>query len=225
MNKNESRLRALLLKGPIGQIEAMLEEYDMQAHTRIALICHPHPLFGGTMHNKVVHQIAATLHQLEFATLRFNFRGVGQSQGVHDHGQGETDDAAYLLDYLKNRHPHATRVVLAGFSFGCFVATQLMHQIHTGLRTEIKSNNIDVWELLLVSPAVNKMDFSALSQLNVNKICIQGESDDICESQYLKAQYPNFKDPKSLTLIQGANHFYQQLLPQLGAAISHGICS
>ena len=111
------RIESLMLAGPAGALEAMLEEPEETPARALALVCHPHPLFGGTMHNKVVYRLARGLRRSGAAVLRFNFRGVGASQGEHDHGVGEADDARIALDWLRARFP-GVPYVLAGFSFG-----------------------------------------------------------------------------------------------------------
>ena len=98
------RIETLLLDGPAGRLEALLETPE-DAPRAVALLCHPHPLFGGTMHNKVVHRVARALRASGYAVLRFNFRGVGKSEGRHDLGVGEIDDARAGLDWLRNRFP------------------------------------------------------------------------------------------------------------------------
>ena len=107
MSEDISRLVPVELDGPAGRIEGLLQEREGVAPEEIALVCHPHPLYGGTLHNKVTHRVAATLHARGATVLRFNFRGVGKSEGVHDRGRGELQDALALLDWLKRRHPGA----------------------------------------------------------------------------------------------------------------------
>jgi pimeloyl-ACP methyl ester carboxylesterase len=119
-----SRLLALSLAGPAGLLEALLQECDSGSPAFAALVCHPHPLHGGSMDNKVVHRVAATLHELDGTTLRFNFRGVGNSAGHFDHGAGELEDARAALAWLRARLP-GTALLVAGFSFGAWVAARL----------------------------------------------------------------------------------------------------
>src|SRR5262249_6504682 len=110
-----SRLLPLETTGPAGRIEALLQDRENVAPDTVALVCHPHPLYGGTLHNKVTHRVAATLFARGAAVLRFNFRGVGRSEGVHDRGRGELMDGLAMLDWLPRRHPGA-RPWVAGFS-------------------------------------------------------------------------------------------------------------
>src|SRR3989442_386300 len=114
----------LSLSGPAGNLEALLQERTPGEHGVIAVVCHPHPQYGGTMHNKVVHRVAVTLLNLGAAVLRFNFRGVGKSAGVYGDGDGELEDARAALGFMRGRYSGA-REWVAGFSFGAWVAARL----------------------------------------------------------------------------------------------------
>lgn len=118
------RIETLMIAGPAGRIESLLEEPEHSSPQFAALVCHPHPLHGGTMHNKVVYRMARGLRHAGAAVLRFNFRGVNLSQGEHAHGTGEIEDARAALGFLRERYP-ALPYVLGGFSFGSRVALQL----------------------------------------------------------------------------------------------------
>ncbi len=116
--------RSIFLEGPAGRLEATLWTASASEPDFVALVCHPHPLYGGTMHNKVVYQAAKALHQRGAAVLRFNFRGAGQSEGAHDRGIGEQADVRTALDYLSAEFP-GKPIVLAGFSFGSWVGLRV----------------------------------------------------------------------------------------------------
>ncbi len=120
--------RTLLLPGPAGRLEALLwsppDRDDGSQPPLAAVVCHPHPLFGGTMHNKVVYQAAKTLHGFHLPVLRFNFRGVGLSEGTHDKGHGERDDVSAALNFLATEYPQVP-LLLAGFSFGSWVGLRV----------------------------------------------------------------------------------------------------
>src|SRR5580692_8080689 len=118
------RIESLLLEGPAGKLEALLEEPDAGAPREACLLCHPHPLFGGTMHNKVVYRIARGMRRAGAVVLRFNFRGVGSSEGIHDGGAGEVEDARAALGFLRERYPDLP-YSMAGFSFGSRVIMRL----------------------------------------------------------------------------------------------------
>src|SRR5437016_10349619 len=142
--------RSFFLKGPAGRLEAIL--WTPSAATRpplAAVVCHPHPLFGGTMHNKVVYQVAKSLDVLGIPVLRFNFRGAGLSEGKHDRGRGEQDDVRTALEFLADEFPE-TPLLVAGFSFGCWV----------GLRAGCEDARVE--KLIGIGAPVNNSDFSYL---------------------------------------------------------------
>src|SRR5262245_45790678 len=121
------RIETHLIDGPVGALEALVEEPEDREPREACLVCHPHPLYGGTMHNKVVYRIARALRTSGSVVLRFNFRGVGKSQGVHDRGPGELEDARVALEWLRARYPGLPYAV-AGFSFGARIAARLACQ-------------------------------------------------------------------------------------------------
>src|SRR5579862_4201640 len=124
----------LILEGPAGNLELLTSYPEVPRNPPIiAVICHPHPLFGGNLHNKVIYILARSFHALGLSSVRFNFRGVGKSQGHYDHGIGETDDLLAVLQWLKNTCANPT-IWLAGFSFGAYVAARAVKQAQTGPR-------------------------------------------------------------------------------------------
>jgi alpha/beta superfamily hydrolase len=204
------RLLPLSLEGSAGPIEALLQEHDEHDHAFTALVCHPHPLFGGTMHNKVVHRVASTLHGLGAAVLRFNFRGVGHSAGAFDRGEGELDDAAVALRFLRERYPDARRWV-AGFSFGSWVASRLA------------AREPDVERLLLIAPPVHTQTFEEMRTSPVPKLVVQGMGDEICRPENLLTVFPQWAEPKRLMKVPEAGHFFDRQLADLGQAIVDGV--
>jgi uncharacterized protein len=201
-----SRLVPLSIAGPAGRLEALLQEHEARDHSIAALVCHPHPLYGGTMHNKVVHRAAAVLHALGAAALRFNFRGAGQSAGRHDQGEGELSDARAALDFLTQRYPHARRW-LAGFSFGAWIASRLA------------AAEAGIERLILIAPPVLSSSFLDLESLTVPKLVLQGTDDDICPPAALREQFGRWADPKKLVEIPGATHFFDRQLGTLAEAM------
>ena len=204
------RLLPLVLDGPAGPLEALLQEHEAHDHALAAVVCHPHPLFGGTLHNKVVHRVASTLHGLGAAVLRFNFRGVGRSAGTFDRGEGELDDARAALDFLRARHPEARRWV-AGFSFGSWVASRLA------------AGAPDVERLILVAPPVHTQTFEEMAGYAVPKLIVQGMADDICKPENLLRVLPGWAEPKRLMKVDEATHFFDRHLADLARAILEGI--
>jgi len=205
-----SRLVALELAGPAGPLEALLQECADGPPRFAALVCHPHPLHGGTLHNKVVHRVASTLHDLGGTTLRFNFRGVGRSAGAFDHGRGELEDARAALAWLRERLPGAPPVV-AGFSFGAWVAARLA------------AGEPAVRRLVLLAPPVADADFDVLRGAPVPKLVIQGTGDEICPLEALEPRFATWAEPRRLVKIEGANHFFDRRLGELAQALREGL--
>jgi hypothetical protein len=205
-----SRLVALELPGPAGPLEALFQECDGGPPRSAALICHPHPLHGGTLHNKVVHRVAAVLHARGATTLRFNFRGVGASAGGFDHGAGELEDARAALRWLVARVP-GVPVAAAGFSFGAWVAARLA------------ATEPAVGTLVLVGPPVAAYDFSLLRSLATPKLVVQGERDEVCPPADLEAVLPTWSPPCALRMVEGAGHFFDRQLAGLAAALEGGL--
>jgi alpha/beta superfamily hydrolase len=207
-----SRLIHVTLEGPAGALEAVLQERDPHDHAWIAVVCHPHPLYGGTLHNKVVHRVAAVLHEMGAAVLRFNFRGVGKSAGTHDQGAGELEDARAALNWMRARHPGA-QTTLAGFSFGAWVAARLA------------ASDPGISPLILVAPPAATQDFSALATCSVPKLVIHGTRDELAPLAALEAAYPSWAEPKTLIRIEGATHFFDRQLSALGDALRAGLAA
>ncbi len=201
-----TRLVALTIPGPAGALEALLNEREGHAPSVAALVCHPHPRFGGTMNNKVVHHVATTLHELGAAVLRFNFRGVGKSEGAYDEGEGELEDARACLGWLRARHP-AAKPWVAGFSFGAWVAARLA------------ASEPAVERLIMVAPGVGQSDYSAMRESAVPKLVVQGTADTTCRPEILEAEFPSWRGPKELVLVEGATHFFDRKLAELGRAV------
>jgi alpha/beta superfamily hydrolase len=202
-----TRLKHPTFSGPAGPLEAVLHEVPDRPHELAAVVCHPHPMFGGTLHNKVVHRVATTLHELGAEVLRFNFRGVGRSAGRFDQGAGELEDARAALAWMRTRYPRA-RPWLAGFSFGAWVAARLA------------ASEPRVERLILVAPGVSKSDFDVLRYCAVPKLVIQGLADTTCPPADLAPEYQRWAEPKQLVEVPDATHFFDRRLDALSAAIS-----
>ena len=205
-----TRLQSLELAGPAGRLEALLQEREDHAHAIAAVVCHPHPLYGGTLHNKVVHRVAGALHALGAAVLRFNFRGVGGSEGSHDRGAGELEDARCALEFMRTRYPGARRW-LAGFSFGSWVAARLAAAAE------------DVERLVLIAPPLATQDFSVMRTWAKPKHVFHGTGDDVAPIAALEAAFPSWAEPKSLARIEGASHFFDKRLGDLAKALEEGL--
>jgi alpha/beta superfamily hydrolase len=200
--------RALFLIGPAGRLEAILWKPALEAPPPLAaLVCHPHPLFGGTMHNKVVYQAAKSLDALGLAVLRFNFRGAGMSEGKHDRGEGELGDVRAALDFLAGQFP-AVPLLLAGFSFGCWV----------GLR--VACGDERVAEVIGLGAPVNNTDFSFLRSCTKPKLFVHGSDDQFGAIPQVEALVASLPGEKRLVIVPGADHFFSGKLDQLDRAIT-----
>ncbi len=200
------QLHRRLIPGPAGKLETLLEPGTDKEGKLTAVVCHPHPLYGGTMHNKVVFQIARALRELGMPVLRLNFRGVGMSEGTHAQGVGEVEDARAAVDYLATLYPQAD-ICLAGFSFGATVAMRLGAQ------------DDRIQQLLAVGLPVNSQDFSFLERVKKPKYFIQGASDEFGDREKLQELFERLPKPKRLLFIEGAGHFLDGHLKELAAAI------
>jgi alpha/beta superfamily hydrolase len=201
--------RSFFLEGAAGRLEAIL--WRPSDHVRpplVALVCHPHPLFGGTMHNKVVYNTAKSLDALGLPVLRFNFRGAGHSAGEHDRGHGEKDDVRAALDFLAAEFPN-TPVLLAGFSFGAWV----------GLR--VGCEHARVSHLIGLGIPVNSTDFSFLQQCAKPKLFVHGSNDQFGAIDKVKALVGSIHGERHLVVVEGADHFFAGKLDQLDAAITN----
>ncbi len=199
--------RSFFIAGPAGRLEAMLWTTPGANPEMVALVCHPHPLFGGTMHNKVVFQAAKTLHNRGVPVLRFNFRGAGLSEGKHDHGWGERQDVRAGIDYLAEQYP-GRRVLLAGFSFGSWV----------GLR--VGCDDARVADLVGLGLPVDKSDVNYLRDCLKPKLLIQGGNDQFGSRANLEALFAKLPNPKRLVIVESADHFFTGRLGEVSAAIN-----
>jgi alpha/beta superfamily hydrolase len=200
--------RNFFLEGPAGQLEAILWAPSGDARPPLAaVVCHPHPLFGGTMHNKVVYQAAKALDALGLPVLRFNFRGAGLSAGVHDLGAGEQGDVRTALNFLASEFP-GVPLLLAGFSFGAWV----------GLR--VGCEDPPVSHLIGLGIPVNSTDFSFLRGCNKPKLFVHGSNDEFGAIEKVKALIPTLTGDNRLVVVEGVDHFFAGKLDQLNRAIT-----
>jgi alpha/beta superfamily hydrolase len=196
----------LFIPSPHGQLEAILKA-PRGPILGVALVLHPHPLFGGTMHNKVVFRAAAALNEAGLVALRINFRGVGQSTGEHDEGRGEREDVRSGLNYLTENYP-GQEITLCGFSFGARV----------GL--EVGSADERVARLISLGTPVDKYDFSFLEQCRKPILFVQGDVDEFGRVERLRELVARLRAPVELKVINGAGHFFDDQLDELKAAIT-----
>jgi len=200
----------VFFNGPAGRIEGRYTE-SVNPRAPLALVLHPHPLYGGTMNNKVVYNLYKTLVQNEFTVLRINFRGVGRSLGKFDDGVGEMTDAATALDWLQLNNPLAHINLIAGFSFGAWVGMQLIMR-----RPEITN-------FIAVAPPVNKYDFSFLSPCPTPGLIVQGDVDSVVSEEAVHDLAQKLSKQKHAKLeyrmIHGADHFFREKIEKLNEEI------
>jgi alpha/beta superfamily hydrolase len=191
----------LFIEGPAGPLEALLERPAEPVTAAYAVCCHPHPLFGGTMQNKVVHALARAALDCGVPAIRFNFRGVGGSQGAYDNGVGETDDALAVAQWA-GQALGADRLWAMGFSFGSFVAYGLA--LARGAE-----------RLVTVAPPVQRFDFSQLATPQRPWLVVQGDNDELVNHDSVVQWTRSLQPPPRVTLFQGADHFFHGRITEL----------
>jgi len=195
----------LFIDGPAGRLEALLNA-GVEGASRAALVCHPHPLFGGTLHNKVVFHAMKALNSFGYPVLRFNFRGAGLSQGEHDHGQGEIEDVGSALEWL-DREFHLP-MIFAGFSFGAAV----------GLQAACADDRVRavIGLGLPVMPFDDRnYDLGPLQVCTKPKLLVSGARDQFGPRAKLEALFAGMAEPKQLVIIEGADHFFEGRLREM----------
>jgi hypothetical protein len=202
----------LFIPAEHGQLEAILKEPRTGPPKGVALVLHPHPLGGGTMHNKVVFRAAAALNDAGLLTLRINFRGVGQSTGQHDEGRGEREDVRAGLDYLAEHYQNVS-LTLCGFSFGARV----------GLEVGIADPRVQY--LIGVGTPLDKYDFEFLQACRKPLLLVHGEHDEYGDAERVKQLSAELQQHTQvrLVIIPGAHHFFENRLDQLKRAITDWI--
>lgn len=197
--------QSLTLEGPAGALEALTLCPRDRRVAATAVILHPHPLHGGTMHNKVVHWLARSFAELGVASVRFNFRGVGASAGTFAHAEGETEDALAVLRWVRAQRP-ADAVWLAGFSFGAYVALRAADAAQPA-------------GLITVAPAVHLYDFSAISLPRCPWLLVQGEADEVVPVESVRQWLAGLPVTPEAHFLSGIGHFFHQRLPDLQAVV------
>lgn len=201
----------VIFTGPEGRLEGRYQPAS-QPRAPIALILHPHPQGGGTMNNKIVYNLYQSFAQRGFAVLRFNFRGVGRSQGTFDNGIGELSDAAAALDWMQQFNPDAQQCWVAGFSFGAWIGMQLLMR-----RPEIRG-------FISIAPPANLYDFSFLAPCPSSGLIVQGTADEIVTPSAVQKLVDKLKTQKHITIdyetVDGANHFFENEQEQMMDAVN-----
>ena len=191
---NPKPLRHVDLFSSAGRLEGLYRE--LPEPSAVAVVCHPHPLGGGTLHNKVVFRAARGLESANVATLRFNFRGVGTSAGKHESGEGEQSDVTAAIDWLRRQHP-GKRLIVGGFSFGSWVASRVACEI------------AEVHAVFLIGAPFSKYDFSYLRHCEKPMLFLQGTQDEYGDMAKLEKLVPQIRYAQSL-VVTGADHFFSK---------------
>lgn len=200
----------VIIPGPVGRLEGRYRA-GARRNSPQALILHPHPKHGGTMHNKVVYAMFNSFADRGFSTLRFNFRGVGKSQGSYDRGEGELSDAASAMDWLQSVNPDATSCWVAGFSFGAWIGMQLLMR------------RPEVVRFISIAPPANMYDFSFLAPCPSSGLIVLGDKDEIVTVDSVDALVSKIKKQKGLAIdfrvMAGANHFFNERVEELAGIV------
>ncbi len=206
----------IFFTGPEGRIEARYSQSEQRA-APLALLMHPHPLHGGTMNNKVLYEMYHAFVRQGFSVLRFNFRGVGKSQGRFDNGIGELADAAAALNWLQTNNPHSNNVWVAGFSFGAWIAMQLLMR-----RPEVE-------HFVAISPPANKYDFSFLAPCPAPGLILQGDADSVVPEEAVLSLVEKLLKQKNSDIdyrvVAKADHFFRDKLPMMSEHMEDYIAS
>lgn len=193
----------VVIPGPVGDIEGIVDRSADGDVRQVAVVCHPHPQYGGTMTNKVVHMLARAFNDLGAVAVRFNYRGVGSSGGSYDEGNGETDDALAVIDWASNRWPDA-QLWLGGFSFGGSIAIKAAVQR-------------PVHKLVTVAPAIARVAVNDLPQ--VDWLLVQGDNDELVDAAHIQQWVASLASPPQLLLMPGVDHFFHGHLTQMRDAV------
>lgn len=189
------------LPAPAGELEVILEVPTTEAADITMIICHPHPLFGGTMHNKVVTTLAKVASELTIASVRFNFRGVGKSTGQYDDGVGEIDDLQTIIAWVKQTRPD-TRLWLAGFSFGSYISAEVAT---TGIAER----------LISIAPPATRWHFQEIKTMPCPWLVIQGDADEVVEPSAVFAWFAEEHPQAEMIRMENASHFFHGRLIEL----------
>ena len=200
---------SILLPGPAGAIELACGVPEADARNGIAIICHPNPLQGGTMFNKVVTTLDRGLLELGLTTVRFNFRGIGKSEGVHDEGRGEADDLVAIAEWVRREKPDAL-LWLAGFSFGSYVVLRAAPRLAPS-------------QVILIAPPVGRWDFSDIQWPACPVLIVQGEDDDVVDSPAVFAWAEAQDPPPTLVRMPDTGHFFHRRLIDLRGAVRNAV--
>jgi len=196
----------ITIQGPAGQLQAILELPKAHTHQAVAIVCHPHPLHGGTMNNKVVTTVSRFLKSLGMPVVRFNFRGVEQSEGEYGNAIGELEDLYAVMDWVSNEFPNCP-IWLAGFSFGSFITA----------KAATKRN---VAQLITIAPPVVNFDFHSVSKVPCSWVVVQGEEDEVVDPKKVFEWLETREENPTVIQLPGVGHFFHSKLVTLKDVLS-----
>ncbi len=200
----------LFIRGPAGKLECVCDVPDAaEERPATIVICHPHPLHGGTMHNKVVTIMERSMRELGLRTVRFNFRGAGESEGEHDEGYGETDDLFAVTEWVRQSRP-GDDLWLGGFSFGSFIALRA-------------AQNLKLGQVITIAPPVDRFEFSELQHPGCPWLVIQGDEDDIVVLEDVACWIEKLAPQPEFLVMQQAGHFFHRRLMDLRGLLKNGV--
>jgi alpha/beta superfamily hydrolase len=203
-------IRDFALTGPAGRLECLSDVPEPELALPVTgVLCHPHPLHGGTMRNKVVTIMERSFRELGLATVRFNYRGVGESEGEYDDGNGETDDLLAVVDWVRRARPD-TDLWLGGFSFGAYITLRA-------------AQDLPVRQLLSIAPPVERYGFEQLQPPNCPWLVVQGDEDDVVSSDAVVQWAEHLDQPPDLVIMEGAGHFFHRRLMDLRGLIKNHV--
>lgn len=206
VTRRRRALPEIVFNGPDGRLEGRYQ-HGRGGKPPVALVLHPHPLHGGSMNNKVTYTLYQACARMGFSTLRFNFRGVGRSQGAFDEGEGELSDAAAALDWLQQRNRDARACWIAGFSFGAWIAMQLLMR-----RPEVAG-------FVAVAPPAGHYDFSFLAPCPVSGLFVHGSEDDVAPPETARELALELSNQRGVevaySLVEGADHYFDRHLEKI----------
>jgi uncharacterized protein len=204
-----SKETSQIIAGPAGKLEIMLSKPTTEERSAWGIVCHPHPLYGGTMHNKVVTTLVRTFQGMGLSTVRFNFRGVGLSEGKFDHGQGELEDLIAVVNWAQQEHL-LKEIWLAGFSFGAYIVAKAATQL-------------PVAKLVTVAPPVEDLHMESLPPITCPWVLVQGELDDVVSPKAV-FEWAEKRNPKPIIIrFPTATHFFHGELTELRMKVQEAL--
>jgi alpha/beta superfamily hydrolase len=199
-----------ILRGPAGKIECAADVPKPEdERPATAVLCHPHPLHGGTMHNKVVTIMERAMRELGLRTIRFNFRGAGESEGEHDEGYGETDDLFAVTEWVRRTRPDDD-LWLGGFSFGSYIALRA-------------AQNLQLGQMITIAPPVDRYEFSSVQHPNCPWLVVQGDEDEVVALEDVKCWIEKLDPPPDFLVMEMATHFFHRRLMDLRGLLKNGV--